>query len=89
MKTAYEMSYRMGILAGRTAKRFIADGKDPGVGVAFKDHGDLLSAVDPYAEGYRAGLNDTAPAVYSAGCTGCKWAIQCAAAIGCQHYERG
>lgn len=62
MDTAYEMSYRMGILDGRTAKRFATDGKTPGVGVTFKDHGDLLSAVDPYAEGYRAGLNDTAPA---------------------------
>jgi hypothetical protein len=46
----YEYGYRNGVLDGKTAARFIAEGKTV-------NHGDLLSSNDPYAIGYRHGLN--------------------------------
>ena len=46
----YEYGYRLGVLDGKTAAMFIRAGKSV-------DHGGLLSANDPYAVGYRAGLN--------------------------------
>ena len=49
----YEYGYRLGVLDGKTAAKFIRAGKPV-------DHGDLLSANDPYAVGYRAGLREGA-----------------------------
>ena len=46
----YEYGYRLGVLDGKTAAEFIRAGKPV-------DHGDLLSANDPYSVGYGAGLN--------------------------------
>jgi hypothetical protein len=48
--TSYEYAFAQGFLDGKTAAEFIRAGKPVG-------HGNLLSANDPYAVGYRAGLN--------------------------------
>ena len=49
----YEYGYRLGVLDGKTAAKFIRAGKPV-------DHGGLLSANDPYSVGYRAGLKEGA-----------------------------
>ena len=46
----HEMEYRLGLLDGAVAKLWLAEGKK-------FSHGDLLSANDAYAVGYRLGLN--------------------------------
>ena len=48
-----EYGYRLGVLDGKTAANFIRSGNPV-------SHGDLLSAHDPYAVGYRAGLKEGA-----------------------------
>ena len=45
----YEYGYFLGFRDGVTSKRRILEGEK-------LSHGDLLSANDPYAIGYRAGL---------------------------------
>jgi hypothetical protein len=47
----YEYGFRLGLEAGRFSAKRLAVGKPV-------DHGDLLSANDPYADGYRQGLNE-------------------------------
>jgi len=46
---SYIYAFTLGILDGKTAADFISQGKPV-------NHGDLLSATDPYAVGYRHGL---------------------------------
>ena len=43
--------YRLGLSDGRVAAQWIAMGRPV-------SHGDLLSAIDDYARGYRDGLNE-------------------------------
>jgi hypothetical protein len=47
----YEYGFRLGLEAGRFSAKRLSVGKET-------DHGDLLSANDPYADGYRQGLNE-------------------------------
>ena len=47
---SYKYFYDLGFKDGKTAAAFIKDGKEV-------NHGDLLSANDAYAIGYRAGLS--------------------------------
>ena len=49
----WEYGYTRGFLDGKTAAEFIRAGNPV-------SHGDLLSAHDPYAVGYRAGLKEGA-----------------------------
>ena len=46
-----EYGYRLGLMDGRTAAKWIEMGRPV-------SHGDLLSAIDDYARGYRDGLNE-------------------------------
>ena len=46
-----EYGYRLGLQDGRTAAQWAEMGRPV-------YHGDLLSAVDDYARGYRDGLNE-------------------------------
>ncbi|HOE19214.1 MAG TPA: hypothetical protein PK344_17570 [Syntrophorhabdaceae bacterium] len=50
----YRYGFVLGVKDGQVAARWIRSGLDV-------DHGDLLSATDSYAVGYRKGLNWTAP----------------------------
>ncbi len=58
MDTAYEMGFRMGIMDGRIARHFIAEGKPPVVGLAVaavtprNEDGDcVLCGASPYCFG--------------------------------------
>ncbi len=46
----FDYGYNLGFKDGRISRQRIIEGEHLG-------HGDLLSARDPYAIGYRAGLN--------------------------------
>ena len=51
MDEKYEYGYKLGLKAGRLSARRLSIGNPV-------DHSDLLSANDPYADGYRVGLNE-------------------------------
>lgn len=51
MDNEHEYGYRLGLQDGRVAAQWVEAGRPV-------SHGDLLSANDPYAQGYRDGLNE-------------------------------
>jgi len=50
----FKYGFDLGVKDGQVAARWIRSGLDV-------DHGDLLSATDSYAVGYRKGLNWSSP----------------------------